>query len=199
MQASGSQGEWAIRAALTRRKREHHASGSNVLFIDELGLMHARSRVDLAVFNGHLHGYEIKSANDTLDRLPRQLYHYERALQKLSLVVASGHLRKASALLPSWCGLLEVVEGPRGGLTFVSHQRATLNPDLDPFVMAHLLWRREAQALLIERGASAADVNAPRARLYRMLTNELSLRELVPSIKAAMASRTGWRDRRPRS
>lgn len=162
--------------------------------IDELGLAHAQSRIDLAVFNGHLHGYEIKSAVDTLDRLPRQLAIYTRALQKLTLVVATRHLDAAEAIAPDWCGLTEIVEGPRGGMTFASRRRARLNPGLDPFMLAHLLWHQEAQDLLRARGASEADVNAPRKRLYRLLADEVPVRELAPAIKAAMASRTRWRD-----
>lgn len=162
--------------------------------IDELGLANAQSRIDLAVFNGHLHGYEIKSAGDTLDRLPRQLAIYSGALQKLTLVIATRHLDAAEAIAPDWCGLTEIVEGPRGGITFASRRRARVNPELDPFMLAHLLWHPEAQDLLRARGASKADVNAPRKRLYRLLADEIPVRELASAIKAAMASRTGWRD-----
>ena len=162
--------------------------------IDELGLAHAQSRIDLAVFNGYLHGYEIKSVGDTLDRLPRQLAVYTSTLQKLTLVIATRHLDAAEAVAPHWCGLTEIVEGPRGGMTFASRRRARVNPDLDPFMLAHLLWHPEAQDLLRARGASKADVNAPRKRLYRLLADEVPVRELARAIKAAMASRTGWRD-----
>ncbi len=162
--------------------------------IDELGLAHAQSRIDLAVFNGYLHGYEIKSAGDTLERLSRQLAIYTGTLQKLTLVIATRHLDAAEAIAPDWCGLTEIVEGPRGGMTFASHRRARLNPDLDPFMLAHLLWHPEAQDLLRARGASKAEVNAPRKRLYRLLADEIPVRELAPAIKAVMASRTAWRD-----
>lgn len=163
--------------------------------IDELGLAHAQSRIDLAVFNGHLHGYEIKSAGDTLGRLPRQLAIYTGALQKLTLVIATRHLDAAEVIAPDWCGLTEIVEGPRGGMTFVSHRRARMNPHLDPYMLAHLLWLPEAQELLQARGASKVGVNVPRKQLCRLLADEVPVRELAPAIKAAMASRTRWRDR----
>ena len=187
-------GERKVRAALKKRHLRHYNGRRDVLIIDELGLAHARSRIDLAVFNGHLHGYEIKSASDTLDRLPLQLATYVDALQKLTLVVATRHPDAAAAIAPNWCGLTEVVEGPRGGILFASRQRARLNPNLDAFTLAHLLWHPEAQDLLRARGASNADVNAPRKQLYRMLANEVPVRELAPAIKAAMASRRSWRD-----
>ena len=187
--------ERMIRTALRMRHLRHHHGRHDVLMIDELGLAHAQSRIDLAVFNGHLHGYEIKSAGDTLDRLPRQLAIYRSALQKLTLVIATRHLEAAEAIAPDWCGLTEIVDGPRGGITFASRRRAQVNPDLDPFMLAHLLWHPEAQDLLRARGASKAEVNVPRKRLYRMLADEIPIRDLAPAVKAAMASRTGWRDR----
>lgn len=193
MRGGQTNDERAIRAALRGRYLRYHRGRDDVLVVDELGLAHARSRIDLAVFNGHLHGYEIKSPNDTLDRLPGQLAIYCGALQKLTLVVAVRHLDAASAMVPDWCGLMEVLEGPRGGLAFVPRRRARVNPNLDPFMLAHLLWRPEAQELLRRRGASSSDLNAPRARLYRTLADEVPVRELAPAIKAAMASRTGWR------
>ncbi|WP_066815316.1 sce7726 family protein [Frigidibacter mobilis] len=194
MEVHRTNNEREIRTALKTRHLRHHRGRDDVLMIDELGLAHARSRIDLAVFNGHLHGYEIKSAADTLGRLPRQLATYMGALQKLTLVVATRHLEAAAAIAPEWCGMTEIVEGPRGGITFTSHRRARVNPGLDPFMLAHLLWHPEAQNLLRARGASNADVNAPRVRLYRVLADEVPVRELAPAIKAAMASRTRWRD-----
>ena len=195
MGAHNTSTERVIRTALRTRHLKRHHGRHDVLIIDELGLAHAQSRIDLAVFNGHLHGYEIKSAADTLDRLPRQLAIYRSALQKLTLVVASRHLEAAEAIVPDWCGLTEIIDGPRGGMIFTSRRRAHLNPDLDPFMLAHLLWHAEAQDLLRARGASKAEVNVPRKRLYRMLADEIPVRELAPAVKAAMVSRTGWRDR----
>ncbi|MBW4976027.1 sce7726 family protein [Roseovarius mucosus] len=194
MGAFKTNSERRIRAALRKCHLRHASVQHDVLMIDELGLAHAKSRIDLAVFNGHLHGYEIKSAGDTLDRLPRQLAVYTGALQKLTLVIATRHLDMAETIAPNWCGLTEIVEGPRGGITFASRRRARANPDLDPYMLAHLLWHPEAQDLLRARGASKADVNAPRKHLYRLLADEVPVRELAPAIKAAMASRTGWRD-----
>ena len=186
--------EHAIRIALKSRYLRRHQGRDDVLMIDELGLAHARGRVDLAVFNGHLHGYEIKSAGDTLDRLPRQLAIYSGTLQKLSVVVATRHLEAAATIVPDWCGLIEVIGGPRGGIAFASHRRAKVNPYLDPFMFAHLLWRPEAQHLLRLSGASKADVSAPRKKLYRTLANKVPVRELASAIKVAMVSRTKWRD-----
>ena len=58
-----------IRSALHAKRLRRARSQPDTLVIDELGLAHAKSRIDVAVINGCIHGYEIKSAKDTLDRL----------------------------------------------------------------------------------------------------------------------------------
>ena len=194
MAAKHSNKEQSIRRAFRSRHLRHYAVRDDVLVIDELGLAHARSRIDLAVFNGHLHGYEIKSAGDTLDRLDRQLKVYCEALQKLTLIVANRHLDAAMDMIPKWCGVIELVEGPRGGMSFNSHRRAHVNEEINPFMMAHLLWREEVQALLKQRGASAAEVRAPRKDLYKLLVDAVPTDQLATSIKQAMLSRKNWRD-----
>lgn len=75
-----------IRAALHKQKLKHLHARPDTLIVDELGLVHADVRVDVAVINGHLHGFEIKSAIDTLSRLPRQIKLYEECLEKLTIV-----------------------------------------------------------------------------------------------------------------
>src|SRR5690242_7332263 len=64
----------ALRAEIARR----HNGESNTLVVEELGLCQGIARVDLAVVNGSVNGYEIKSAHDTLSRLPAQSDVYSR-------------------------------------------------------------------------------------------------------------------------
>lgn len=192
-------GEKEIRRVLKDRHLRHHRGRRDVLVIDELGLANARNRIDLAVFNGNLHGYEIKSTGDTLERLSDQLTVYRASLQKLTLVVAARHIDAASALAPGWCGLIQIVEGPRGGLSLSTRRRASANPEFDPFMFAHLLWRPEVQMLLQRRGLSTSDLRRPRKQLYRRLADEMPIRELTSAVKVAMMSRVRWRDRLQRS
>ena len=194
MKASNSGGELRIRSALRNRHLRHYRTQGEALILDELGLAHARSRVDLAVIDGFVHGYEIKSAVDKLDRLPRQLEIYRKSLQRLTLVVASCHLDRVATTVPKWSGILEVVQGPRGGIGFRRVQRPRPNPDMDPFMLAHLLWREEALAALAERGAARRDLNGTRKDLYRLLLEVMSVSELTALIKRSMLHRRSWRD-----
>ena len=194
MKATNIGGELRIRRALRNRYLRHYKTQREVLVLDELGLAHARSRVDMAVINGYVHGYEIKSAVDKLDRLPRQLDIYRKSLQRLTLVVAPRHLDTVEIAVPNWCGILEVVQGPRGGIGFRCVQRPRTNPDVDPFMLAHLLWREEASTALAELGVARRDLKGTRKDLYRLLLGMVSVSNLTALIKRSMLQRRSWRD-----
>ncbi|MCP4165932.1 MAG: sce7726 family protein [Chloroflexi bacterium] len=184
----------SIRSALVSRRLHRHVSHPETLVIHELGLAHAKSRIDLATLNGVIHGYEIKGTQDSLDRLPSQLDTYSQTLQKLTMVVASRHVERVVDLSPQWSGIWEVSVGPRGGVRFNVVREGRRNPRVEKFLLAHLLWRDEAQLALARCGATKAELRAPRAELYRLLVGHLSERELFAVIKKSMMQRRTWRD-----
>jgi hypothetical protein len=183
-----------IRFALHSKRLRRQKAQPNTLIIDELGLAHARSRVDVAVINGCVHGYEIKSAQDNLDRLSSQIDIYRQALQKVTIVSAQRHLRKVTATVPEWCGMIEVVKGVRGGIQLVPVRSAKINPDLNPVILAHLLWRSEVIDLLSRIGYSAKDLRGPRKHLYELLCESMTPREITTAIRRFMGRRQTWRD-----
>ncbi|TIO05684.1 sce7726 family protein [Mesorhizobium sp.] len=184
-----------IRSALHAKRLRHAKSHPNTLVIDELGLAHARSRIDVAVINGCIHGYEIKSAKDNLDRFATQIEIYRQTLQKLTLVAAPKHVASIMSHAPEWCGVIVAEQGPRGGISFHVLRNVTANPDIDPVMMAHLLWRNEVIELLSQAGYAPKDLRRPRRQLYEMLCEAMSLREITASIRAFMVQRQAWRDR----
>jgi hypothetical protein len=171
----------------------------NTLIIDELGLVHAKSRIDVAVINGCIHGYEIKSAKDSLERLVPQLDIYSQALQKLTFVTAPRHVGKVLTTAPNWCGVIEAMQGPRGGIRLDVIRRSGMNPDINPVMMAHLLWRTEVIDLLCRAGFAQKDLRRPRRQLYEMLCEALTVPELTRSIRTFMAQRQEWRCRSARA
>jgi hypothetical protein len=181
----------ALHAKRLRRMREH----ADTLVIDELGLAHAKSRIDVAVINGCIHGYEIKSAKDTLERLIPQIETYRLTLQKLTFVAAPKHIASIMSISPEWCGVIAAEQGPRGGISFQSLRIAVTNPDIDPVMMAHLLWRDEVIEILSRSGYAPKDLRRPRKQLYEMLSEAMTISQITASIRAFMAQRPTWRDR----
>lgn len=182
-----------IRAALHRKELQAHHRCGDTLVIDELGLAHAKVRIDVAVINGCVHGFEIKSAADTLTRLPQQLALYEQCLEKLTIVCAERHVAGVRELAPRWCGIMQVTKGPRGGIAFETLRGPKRNPDIQRFRLAHLLWRSEVVAILTEAKAPAHVLRAPRKTLYKSLAAKFSVQEITAFIKQSIASRQDWR------
>jgi len=183
-----------IRSALHTKYLQRFKSQPDTLVIEELGLAHARSRVDIAVINGCIHGYEIKSAKDTLERLGRQIDTYRQTLQKVTIVADQKHVDGVLAQAPKWCGVIEAKQGPRRGIRFSPIRIALTNPDIDPVMMAHLLWRTEVMDLLSQSGYASKELRRPRKQLYEMLCKALTANEIANYIRLFMLRRQVWRD-----
>src|SRR5690606_1667180 len=132
-----------VRRALHGQLLDEHASElDTTLFVDELGLC-GEARVDVAVVNAALAGFELKSASDTLRRFPKQVEVYSRVLDYATLVVAENHLDHALPLLPEWWGCSVVRwDGERAHLDEL--RPAAFNPGIDAYSVAQLLWWDEA-------------------------------------------------------
>jgi len=188
-----------IRVALHAKHLRRVKNNPGTMVVDELGLAHARTRIDIAVINSCIHGYEIKSAKDSLDRLANQIELYRQTLQKLTIVASSKHVSGILVHAPEWCGIIEALQGPKGGIGFKVVRTTYANPDINPVMMAHLLWRTEVIELLARLGYTPKELRRPRKQLYLMLCETLTLREITAAIRTSMAQRQAWRGRPTRA
>jgi hypothetical protein len=182
-----------IRTALHLKKLRAYHCQPGTIVIDELGLSHAKARIDIAVINGSVHGYEIKSASDTLDRLPTQMDLYIKCLEKVTIVCAARHLARVQYIVPAWCGIVEASKGSRGAITFATVRRTGLNASIDPVQLAHLLWRKEAIELLTRLQVPSKAMKAPRKELYSIVAELMSIPQITTSIREFMVLRQKWR------
>ena len=106
-----------IRSALRSKLLADHAEEGDTALMEELGLCRGRVRVDLALVNGHLNGYEIKSDRDTLTRLETQAEIYMKVFDRLTIVVGSKHLSSIGTRLPEWWGILQAIQGATAALS----------------------------------------------------------------------------------
>ncbi len=150
--------------------------------IDELGIFEGKFRIDVAVVNGYLHGYEIKSAEDNLIRLDSQQAAYNKVFDKLTLVADEAHVEEAMKVVPPWWGLM--VAGMRDGVPYVDEIWAPrLNPEVDPYAICQLLWKEEAMSILSSRRLSAGLLAARRRVLWETLTFSIELNELKEIVR----------------
>ncbi len=181
-----------IRQALLAKVKTLHSADPDTLIVNELGLRQGAVRVDLAVVNGVLHGYEIKSLADTLRRLPEQVRVYGQVLDFATIVLAQEHRRDATALLPRWWGV--VVARPEGDeISLREIRRARRNPAVEKRALAELLWHQETLHILRERGAAAGLGRKPRAEAWNRLCEVCSLDEIGRAVRESI------KDRRDRS
>lgn len=182
-----------IRKAFHNLRLSSYHQCPNTIVIDELGLAHGKNRIDIAVVNGCIHGFEIKSSKDNLSRLPEQLAVYSKTMEKLSIIAAPNHFDAVQQMSPDWCGLILVEKGVRGGIKFKTIRRAGKNPSVDLIALSHLLWRKEAIGLLRELGAAEKELQGSRLKLYTQLSELISIKELTSWIKQQFMSRENWR------
>lgn len=180
------------RALHARLESEHAHERSQTLLLDELGLC-GEARVDVAVVNGALSGFELKSAADTLTRLPRQIEVYSRVLDYATLVVAHNHVDAALSLTPRWWGCI-VARSDRDDVVALRQRRkARLNPAIDSCALVQLLWRDEALAILERHDAARGLRTKPRAALWAHLARTLPQDALRREVRGALRGRTSWR------
>jgi len=180
-----------IRAELHRRLQLRHGSDPNVRIVDEMGVLTGECRIDVALINGRLEGFEIKSDGDNLTRLPHQALTYGRVFDRLTMVCAERHLEAIFALLPEWWGI-EVAE-QRGTCTRITRKRAArANPAVEPRAIAQLLWRSETLAALEEMNAARGLRNKPRRTLWSALADTAPRRELRALVRDTLRARQGW-------
>ncbi len=168
----------ALRALLLRR----HASESDTVLIEELGLRRGHVRVDLAVVNGALHGFEIKSDRDSLRRLAVQVDLYSQVLDRATLVVGERFAPLATSLVPAWWAVVRV-SSKSSGLQFTTLRRSRLNPQRNARVLAELLWSGQALALLEARGAARGMRGKPRRVLWDRVCECISVDEIAAAVR----------------
>lgn len=183
-----------VREALRANLRAEHASDPSTVVIEELGLCERTSRIDVAVVNGSLNGFEIKSARDTLERLPAQARVYSSIFDTVTIVSDSHHLCGVRRLVPMWWGITKArLIGGRVELDPV--RKARPNPHVDPYALAQLLWRDEALAALDTRNVSDGVRTKRREAIWLRLAETLTLPELGTLVRETLKTRRGWRDR----
>jgi hypothetical protein len=175
-----------------------HRRDVDTRIIEELGLCQGVARVDLAVVNGTIHGYEIKSERDTLARLPGQINIYSTALDLVTIIAAPSHVARISDIVPQWWGVWSVARS-KSGFRLKPSRESQPNPQVDPFALAQLLWRDEALEVLADYGLAAGARSKPREFLWKRLALNLTLEQLGDVVRTRLKRRGAyWRSLAPR-
>lgn len=182
-----------VRQAVHARVLAQHRDDPNTLVLDEFGVLEGEARIDIAVVNGRLDGFEIKSDSDTLDRLPGQILAYGGVFDHVTLVVGARLIAAASGMVPAWWGIKLAERGPRGAIRIRNVRPARRNPSLDLVALASLLWRDELDASIRRLVPQApASTRATRRMLAETLARNVVEPLLRDEVRRALKARTNW-------
>jgi hypothetical protein len=156
-----------------------------------MGIWSGSVRIDVAVINGELSGYELKSDRDTLGRLPTQAKIYSQVFDKMHLVVGARHEGRARRVVPRWWGVISATSG-KDGVRLEPVREARPNPAPNPLTVARLLWRDEALAELEARDLAEGVRSKPVGRMHERLATVLDFPELADLVRAALKRREHW-------
>ncbi|KML67754.1 sce7726 family protein [Pectobacterium peruviense] len=184
-----------VRDAVHHKLLKGVHSDPDYLVVDEFSISLGASRADIAVINGIMHGYELKSEYDSLERLPLQIKHYSSVMDKVTLIVAEKHLFGALELIPDWWGVKTVTVGPKGAI-HIKHMRGEkLNRQHNSLILAQLLWKDECLEILERWGCYKGYKSKPRFELWNVVAEKIPVSDLRHEVRETLKKRVDWKTR----
>lgn len=181
-----------VRSAVLEELAAAHADDARTVIVEEMGIWNGSVRVDIAVINGEMHGFELKSARDTLGRLGQQSELYNMVFDRVTLVMAESHVEKALPLIECWWGVIVATMTASGKCRISEERPAMANPSVDPLQLARLLWNDERRALLAKHDLLKGFKSKPSEHLSRRLAESLPLSTLAHEVRETLKRRPGW-------
>lgn len=186
-------GETTLRTSFIhyiKNDRNEYKAGRDLL-VSEMGLNRGESIIDLALVNGSLHGYEIKSDVDTLARLSRQVGVYERYFSYLTVIVTKKHLNSFRKKYPKWIGIVLARE-ENNSLVFKKIRKAKENKSVSNQDIVKLLWKREALNILTELKSDKGYRNKNKNEIWNKVAGLIDMESLIKHVKLAFRRRQDW-------
>lgn len=180
-----------IRRSLHTMLWNQHGLDGDTVIRHELGLCAGSRRVDIALVNGELTGFEIKSDEDTLSRLAGQANVYCRVFDKVVIVTGEKHLEGAMSQLPGWWGVMVATQSD-GAARLATVRAPQRNERVDPFSLVQLLWRDEALEELRLRGLGGGLGKKARHYLWNSLAGAVEVDELRATVRSRIKARRDW-------
>ena len=164
----------------------------NCQIFDELGIMTGSSIVDLALLTPtYFQGFEIKSAEDTLIRLPNQIKNYDQVFDFITIVTEEDHYHEVRKFVPPYWGIV-VSQKVRDVVTFNYVRRPAFNSNTNVLSICQLLWRDEVYQILKTKEIKGIS-KLPRQKLWNLLADNCSKEEIRKLVWNALKERKTWK------
>ncbi|MBJ2345547.1 MULTISPECIES: sce7726 family protein [Pseudomonas] len=125
----------------------------DAVVINEMVVANWARRADIALANGRLYGFEIKSAFDSLKRLPGQIESFRCHFDKVTVVAASKFIADITESYPSEVGVIEVYL-KSDKVAFRQVRAGRIDEVKNSQYLASLITRVEIERLLRAEGIS---------------------------------------------
>jgi hypothetical protein len=177
-----------IRKVLLEGLEAKYSDRDHDLIVEEFGCKAARA--DVAVINGVLHAYEIKSDSDSLDRLPSQIDAYQGVFEYVTLVCGRRLLERARTAIPDWWGL-QRAEFKDGSISIRELRAPKPNPNQSPLAVAKMLWKTEALVVLRKYGRRGITSRCTADEVWNAVAAHVPIAELSNEVRQAIKARGG--------
>lgn len=182
-----------IRIALRGWVHDKFELKQNDILINELGFWNKDPestvdfsfRADLALANGRLVGFEIKSQRDSLKRWMSQMTAYSNVFDEIWLCSHGKHLYRALEITDKHIGVLAVDDS--GSITVVRY--AAENTKLNFYDLSGLLWKDELLAFASLNNILEIKSRMTKNEIRNILSMHSSLGELKPYVLQKLKER----------
>ncbi|MDR3026603.1 MULTISPECIES: sce7726 family protein [Chryseobacterium] len=182
-----------IRNSLKSSILSQYTNDSGSLVIDEFNVSLGIVRADIAVINGVMHAYEIKSEKDNLKRLENQLQEYYKFFEYVTVVTCEKYLNKVLEQFSDKCGVIVALK-KNNLITFKKIRRAKKNKCFDKISLVKALWKEEIIDILESIKYNKKGFKSKsKPLLYQIMMDEFNESELLHLVKNKLKERTTWK------
>lgn len=165
----------------------------DTVIIHELDVCAGVSRVDIAVINGKIHGYEIKSKQDNLERLSSQAESYNCVFDTMTIVSYKSHLEKIKSIVPKWWGIM-CIDEKNDEIILKKIRKPKENSNINIQNVAMLLWKDEMINLLLNySNITSGYKNKSRYDLSYMIQKYVDRDTVQEYVRNVLKYRSNWK------
>lgn len=181
-----------IRNNLKKGPLRKYLDDSNSLVLDEYNISLGQVRADLAIVNGVLHGIEIKSERDTLNRLDNQMREYSKFFEYITIVTCEKYQDKILKSTPTNYGVI-VVKSNKNRVVFKKIRKAKKNYEVDKLCLAQALWKDELLEIIESTDYPKGFKSKSKSLLYQIVCDIFTTAQLLTIVKQKIKNRVNWR------
>lgn len=175
-----------IRRALEASLVLEHSVTGDTTILHEMKVYRPTARVDVAVVNGEITAFEIKSDVDSFARLKDQIAGYDAVFDRISIVTTSRQIKLARQKIPRWWGI-----AVSDGISISIKRTAKRNPHRQLTSLLFSLSRSELISILRANDASQGHSSSSIAALVQLAVQRISEDDIRASCRNVLKRRRG--------